>query len=202
MNLIVFSSVLNALLHALHAESFADMSFWTEEELYEMAAEAARMLGQTGVLVARALFTITGGNAGYALPPLTLSTIHVSMDGRSLRGINVQELEALNSDWRSASDDEPTHFAADISGLQVVELYPAPTLSGEGALVRHFYPDVGGSFSTVVAPGVCGDFVRYSMLRDCRAKDGDGMMMDVAAHAGERAKLYRAVFDNYWTEAE
>jgi hypothetical protein len=202
MNLIAFVNIITALLPALNAASLADLVWWTEEELYEFAAEAARLLGSTGVLVDRRTFDVTGGNAGYSLATQTLSTIHVSLDGRSLRGINVQELDARNSDWRSATDDAPSHFATDIAGFQIVTLFPVPNLDGEGAVLRHFYPDVNSASSITVAPGVCGDYVRYEMLAAARAKDSDAMMPDVAAHAKARADLYRSIFANYWEPAE
>jgi hypothetical protein len=211
--MISYPDILEELLPALNASSYTDLVFWTQEELLEFAEEAARQLGALGVNVSRDDLAVYGGSSSFQMPARTLSVIHVSHEGRSLRGINVQELEARDSDWRTAADDEPTHFASDVAGVEILTLYPMPNDDGTGGVVRHHWqgpvwsplaPDSPLALisDTAPGPGIFGDYIRYRVIEKARERDGDGMMLDAAIHAGERCKLYAAIFGRYWEAAE
>jgi hypothetical protein len=200
MALIHYGTVITDLLPALNADTIANLSFWTEETLYEYADEAARLIGALGVWVDRQPITVSSGEGSYALPVRTLTVIHVSLAGTSLRGINVQELDARDSDWRNSSGTV-SHFAFDVSGFAILFLYKKPEAGGTAYVLRHTYFHAESSVSTARGAAVYNDFIKYRMLQKLRGHDGDGQMPDVAKHAAAMGDLYAEVFGRYWSEA-
>jgi hypothetical protein len=191
-----------ALYSALNATSAADLLFWTPAELEQYADEAAEALGRAaGVFVERDTATVTAaGTPHYATPGRHLSTLHVSLAGRSLRPVSVDELEAKDSAWRTASGTI-SHWARDAAGLGTITLYRVPDLAAALAVVYHSYPDVSAG-APIDAPAVLGDYLYFSAIEAARGREGQAAMPEVAQAAGRHAEVYRDLFQRYFGGAQ
>jgi hypothetical protein len=199
--MIAFGNVITESYGPLNADSPDTLSFWTLDELVEFAADAARDLAQSGMFVDRQVLTVQANSAGVLLPMLTLSIVHVSLNDGSLRPITFEELEALDSGWR-ATAGTVSRWALSISGEGILTLYKIPQSGSTGSVIRHTYPLPDSLSYTFRGSQVFGDHVLYRVLQKARSVDGDGLMPDAAAQCSAVADLYKAVFAQYWPQAE
>lgn len=184
----------------LNALDMSDLVFWSEAELYDQAEEAARRLGRAGLFVRRDPIPTLAASPGYQLPAETLAIVHVSIDGASLRPINVQELEALDTAWRAGTAGTVSYWAADVSGVGSLYFYRAPAAPGSATVVRHAVP-VTASGAQERASLVFADALHFDVLAAARRRDGSGRMPDAAETAVLLTGIYADLFARSWEGA-
>jgi hypothetical protein len=201
-----FQLILAELYPKLNATDATDLVYWTDAELYQWADEAAKRLARKfGVFVERdASTTIVLGTAIYNLPARHISTIHASIAGAALYPNNVQELEALDSDWvRTAGATDS--FLNDNEGTATIRVYPTPdaTITGSLALIFHRFPVTiaAGTFELVV-PLALQEYFTWLMLAEARRKESDASMPEVADHFAARVDLMESVIRSYWGDSQ
>jgi hypothetical protein len=187
--------IVRELLPALNACDVSDLVFWSEEDLYRYADEAAKQLARTaGVFAADASPSFTSGEN--ALPTGAIAAVHV-FAGSSLRPATVRELEALDATWKTTTGT-PARFVQDI-GLGQMRLYPAPASPISGKLIYHAEPATVTTGSTEIAdaPSQASFYFAWGVLSRARSAEGEAQMTDVAAHFQERATLFETVAAAY-----
>lgn len=196
------TAAVDAVMPALNAASPEELVYWTEDELYEWADEAAKRLARfAGGFVERDTATaVVGGTAVYAVPARHVSTIHAGIDGRALRAASVQEIEAGDTTWPETAGS-PVRWIADGEGTEKLRLYPKPTAGGALELVFHRYANVQKGAAIVLAPGCLREYFTFAVLAEARGKESKMAMPDIAQWARGMAGLYEEVCRQYWGEA-
>ena len=192
--------VLQRLLPALGCYRMADLTHWTEEELYEYADEAVKRLARgVGMFTERdATTTVVGGTATYPTPTRHLSTIHASLGGANLQPAKVRELEALDATWQDTSGT-PDRYVPDFQGTEQVRLYKKPAAGGTLVFLLYQYPaEVAQGSPTLTAPSPLEDYLTWAILAQARAKEGDAAMPEVAEHAAQRVKQFDQLCAAQW----
>jgi len=195
--------VIQRLLPSLNVYRIADLTHWTEEELYEYADEAVKQLARTlGLFVERSPVTVSGGTALYSAPSRHLDTIHASLGGANLRPAKVRELEALDATWQGSSGTVD-RYVPDFQGTEKIRLYKTPAAGGTLAVIYHQYPaEVSQASPTLTAPSVFEDYLHWAILAQARAKEGDAAMPEVAKHAAERQSQFKELIADMWGTAQ
>lgn len=196
--MIAIGQLVEAVAPALNAAATADLIWWSAASLYDWAGEAlVRICQLSGAMVERTDIPVAAGSAAYPLPPRHLAVRHVSLDGAALRPANVAEMRAFDPAWDSTAGPV-ARWLTDVQGLDTLTLHKIPQQPGTLSIVFGTHPPEVDAGSLVSMPAVCGDYVRYSVLREARRAHGHGQMTDVAAHCTERMKLYEGIFGSYW----
>jgi hypothetical protein len=195
--------VIQRLLPALGVYRVADLTHWTEAELYRYADEAVKRLARNlGLFAERDAVTVAGGTALYATPTRHLDTIHASLGGANLRPAKVRELEALDATWQGTAGavEKYTH---DFQGTEHIRLYRTPSAGGTLALVFRQYPaDVSQASPMLAAPSVFEDYLTWAILAQARGKESDAAMPEEAKHAAERQAQFEELIRQHWGEAQ
>jgi len=194
------SDVLKSLLPALQAESFNQLDFWTETELYQFADEAAKRLArEVGGFIVRSSFAVVANTAEYSVPARHMATIRVSLAGEALSVSNFEEIDALDEDWPTTAADycdrvfHPT--------LETLRLYPIPNteVSGSVAIVFARYPaEITAAAAIVSAPLCLRDYFTWSVLAAARERESEAAMPEVAQWLGGVVGLYTQMMKGYW----
>lgn len=195
------------LYPALNASGAADLVFWTEADLYEWADEAAKRLArvQGGFVDWDDSITVAEGVPTYNLAAGHLSTIHVSLDGRTLRPATVQELEARDGTWVETESDTVTRWLQDGEGTERIRLWPTPGAAAgvDLLLIEHRLPETITAEAAVVQAPLClRDYWPFYVLGEARGKEGKAAMPEVAEWCGEMTQLYERVCREYWGGAQ
>jgi len=195
--------VIEDLIPSLGAAGYSDLVFWEETELYDLADELVQRLARnTGLFVARSTVSVTADNPTYNLPARHISTVHASLGGGELREATAEELEALDSAWRTTADT-PERITRSEQGLGQLRLYPKPIADGTLALIFHRYPaTISPANRWLSAPLVMAEYFTYGILAEARRKEGEAAMPEVAAHLDERLALMEEVIRAYWGVAQ
>lgn len=199
---------LSVLLPVLHATSFANLVFWTEADLYNLADEAGQRLARAcgGFVERDASTAIVPGTASYALPARHLSTIHVALGNTVLQPTNAYEREARDPAWESDTDDNVTHFLQDAGeGVERIRVFPLPGAGASGnlAVVHHAYPaTISTGQKTVAAPECLRDYFTFAVMASALGQESEGAMPEVAKWADGVVQLLHDVVRDYWGESQ
>lgn len=190
------TSLITELLPALNAANTIDLVWWTTDELYNYADETVKHLARRA-----AVFTdfdsLSAGAGEIANPSGALALLHAASDGASLRSATVAELEALDPGWQTTAGT-PKRWTVDL-GLGSMRVYPSPASAVQLERIYHANPPaVTFGTPSVAGPAALDGYVAWGILGRARAKEGESMLADVAAHASEHLKLYERVFTAYW----
>lgn len=198
----VAGSVTDAI-YRLGFQSAADLaaSGWIGvDELYAFADDAAKKLAyETGVFVTYDdSITAAAETAVYLLQTSNVFTLYVWLNGVPLRITRVAELEALDGNW-PATVGPTTRCAFDAGSAGTISLYPSPSAGGALQQVCQEYPGTVALGSSLIdMPSVAQDYFTYAMLAGGRGKESEAAMPEMAAHYGERLKMYEQVFEHLW----
>jgi hypothetical protein len=169
----------------LNARSAADAIFWKEADLYISIDEALeRLASRAGVFVEYDQSLTTALSTGdYNLPASHIRTIQADLNGKVLRARNVPELEALDSQWPTATAAEPKAFMLDTKGLQRLTLYPAPSAPfaslAIGLTMIKLPTTVSIANAILSAPPALQEYFTYSAIADARSKESPASMDEV-----------------------
>jgi hypothetical protein len=192
-------------------ESAADMAaaaWLAPSEPYQFADDAVKRLARTTALFLTydASIAVTPPTSTYALPAPRAFTesAWLNYGGGSnpiqqLRPTSTADLWALDAGWVNAGGS-PARISFDAAGPSNAVLYPAP---GAGAatlwqIMGLVPPTIASGASTLQVPAVVADYITCAIIAGARSKESDSAMPEVAAHLGERMRLYEAVFQSYW----
>jgi hypothetical protein len=193
--------VIADILPALGASSLADLDWASNTELNQWADEAVKRLShRCGVFVERDTSNVTELNSSqYPVPQGHIDTIHVTLNGLSLRATTVAELEALDAAW-AVTQGPVTRFSMEADGTSFITLYMVPVVVGEPlAWIFHQFPPVAITGGTIVdVPSPVGDYLAYAMVGEARRKESDRAMPEVAEHCDQMLALMEEVASAYW----
>ncbi|MFH1110985.1 MAG: DUF6682 family protein [Planctomycetota bacterium] len=187
----------------LNSEDAANLIHWTEAELIEWANQGQRDLARRFAMwVERDTANITGiGTTDYVLPTRHLSTIHVTLGGRSLRAVNVRELEALSATWTTDAcmgAGTPSRYCQDVSGTTTIRLYKIPNGVEVLAILHHEYPTDLAVATEPDMPSAVADWLFFRMVAEARGKESDGSMPEAAKFCRDVQGIYEQAFAGYW----
>jgi|GEM_PF-2520555 hypothetical protein len=196
--------VLDGLLPTLHADNFADLTFWSKADLIEWCDEGLKRLARLAAwnVEQNSSITTKNGVASYPLPERQDATLYVSLGNPGvtpLRPAAMIELEARDSTFMTDTGT-PDHWYEDGQGDNV-GLTPVPTTAGAVTLVMSAWPvalDAAQVNTLVQAPAAFAGYLTFYVLGQCYSKEGPVEMSDVAAHCASRCQMYEALFIHYF----
>jgi hypothetical protein len=193
------SDAISALYPKLGGTSAADITGWTDAELYAWMDEASDCFARKfGGWVERDTSRSTAaGVSSYAAPARHIGTRHVTAGGAILRASSVADLEALDPDWRTAPGP-PKRWTLEAAGLANLVLYPVPVAITPLAILFFTYPETVTSGSTLAGPTPMQDYFSYCVLAEARSKEGQGTMPEIAARLKPLIGVYEAAFARYF----
>jgi hypothetical protein len=199
------ADVLAEACDALNAAALtdADLTFWTVDQLYEFADEAAERMARTAaVFVARdSGNTLATANAVYPAPERHVAVIRLTVAGVALIPSSSRELEALSDDWTNDAGT-PARWIADWQGHDQVRVHPTPAAADDGKtleiLLAHYPAAITADSPTVAAPRVFGDYLAARVVAEARRREGDGGLPEVADALDREADLYEQIARSYW----
>ncbi len=199
------ATVMADLLPLLNVSQAADLTFWTETELYGYADETARRLARSvGLWVERdASRAIVAGTGSYSLPARHISTVHVSIGTHSLQPASIQDIEALDDVWTQTSG-EPYCYIQDGAGCETLTLYPKPAAGASGnigVIHRQYLAGIAMGSPLFSAPIAISEYLTFSMLASARGKESKAAMPEVAGWAAEMCRMFEQAAQGYWGEA-
>lgn len=196
--------VVGDLWAPLNARSAADSVFWTEAEMYQWIDEAVQRFArkhQAFVLYDQTVVTAAGVK-DYALPAGQLVTIQADVNGKTLRARNVQELEALDSGWPTATAAEPQAFVQDTQGVERMTIYPAPSVPfaslNVGLAISKLPATISVSTAILAAPPILQEYFTFSALTAAREKESQGPMDEVSKWLRSVTDLIDQVAEGLW----
>jgi len=193
-------------LFRVGAQSWTDLDWCTEAEIYGYFDEAAKRLAELGLFVESEATPIFANQAAYALPAPWLDSIHVSVNNAQCRPASAAELLALDATWPALvcePGQTPTRYSMDAAQLGTIVLYGMPSGGGAIASIDHVaLAAITPSNTLAPIPAACSDYFLYFAIQRARGKESDYAMPEVAAGAGEMVALFEAVFTAYWGNVE
>ena len=196
--------VLDAILPTLHADTVANLTFWTESQLYEWMDEALKRLARvTGIFVGRDVSQATvPGQSSYTLPYNHVSTYHVSLGAAPLRPANTLELEMRNPIYRIASADAenpPSHWYEDLEGNKAIGITPVPVAVAPVNLIVAAWPTMIPAAGAIVqAPQLVAQYVAFFVIHMALSGEDEAAAPDVASAAKSMCDLLEQTFKSYW----
>ena len=192
------TAVIDNLLPSLHAAVRADLSPWSEGDLVQWMDEGLKRLARlVALFVVRDTGTSTAaGVATYALPANHVATLHVSVNGVTLRSGNMAELEARDPAFRTMAGI-PDHWYEDLIGLATLGLTPVPNTAQTIGTVYASWPDaldVAKTQTMVSAPSPLKGYLAMQVLAEAYGREGDMEMPDVAQHCKARMRMYEQIW--------
>lgn len=194
------STVISGNLAALNAASTsdADLQFWTSSSLLRFGYDAAeRLARKVPAFCQRGTISVVAGTAEYNHAARHIATIHVSNGGYSLRPATVEELDALDDEWRTYAD-YPERYIEGIGGTKQLRLHPTPIVNATAAVIYQEYPQ---ETTTIAAPAVLAEYFRLAILAEARGGEGKGAMPEVARWLREFVGILDQVAAGYWGAA-
>ncbi len=169
----------------LNARGPADAIFWTEDELYKWIDEAVQRFARKhgSFVVYDSTVTAATGTANYPLPASHVRTYQADLAGKILRARNVQEMQALDSRWTTATPAEPKAFLEDTQGLTQITLAPPPSVAFNAAAVgltmAQLPATVSKATAILAAPPVLREYFTFYALAEARLKESNASMDEV-----------------------
>ena len=200
------TTVIDALLPALHADSRADLTFWNESDLINWMDEGLKRLTKVcGVFVEiDASNTTSNGLATYPLPERHDATLYVSLGTAPLRPASMIELEMRDAGFQTTAGT-PDHWYEDGQAWNV-GLSPVPSFASGSAgkvlsLIMTAWPptlDTGKQNVLVQAPAPLAGYLTMYVLAKAYGREGESEMPDVAQHCQARCQMYEEIFAKYY----
>jgi hypothetical protein len=195
-------ALLTALLPDLHADSFADLTFWTEDDLIQWTDEACKRLARVSMTFVERDTSITtaGGTAIYSLPSRQVATLHISLGISPLRPAAVIDLEARDESFQS-TPGTPDHWYEDDIMLGTVGLVPVPTAAAALPTICAVYPpdvDVAQDNTLVQAPAPLAGYLAFSVLAKAYGEEGESEQPELAKHCRARVQMYEQICQQYY----
>jgi hypothetical protein len=195
------TAVIAGLLPALHADSVANLTFWSQADLVNWMDEGLKRLARVaGVFVERdTSITTANGTATYALPERQDTTLYVSLGTAPLRPASMLELEMRDSGFQS-TPGTPDHWYEDGQGWNI-GLSPVPTGAATVAMIMAAWPptlDTGQVNTLVQAPAPLAGYLTMYTLAKAYGREGESEMPDVARHCAGRCEMYEQIFQKYY----
>lgn len=196
--------VVGDLWAPLNARSQADAVYWTEAELYEWIDEAVKKFARRhgAFVVYDTTLTTAAAVQNYDLPATHLNTIQADLNGKVLRARNVQELEALDSGWPTATPAEPKAFVQDTQGVTRLTVYPAPSVPFQslpiGLAMAQLPATITAATAILAAPPALREYFTFSALAEARAKESQASMDEVADWLRSITGLIEQVAEGLW----
>lgn len=197
------STVITALLPALHSDTIADLYFWSQADLIQWLDDAVKRLARkAGVFVERSTSALSSaGIATYSLPADCVAVLHQSYLTTPLRAAGMIELESRDPDYRT-TPGTPDHWYEDQLGDYTIGFSPVPVNTGDSmpiiytALAPNL--DVELINTLVTAPVPLAGYLAMSVLGEAYGREGEMEMADLAAHCKGRVAMYEAMMAEYY----
>ncbi len=198
-------ALLGELWAPLNATGPIDAVFWSATDLLQWFDEAKNRLARTcGVFVRYDTTTETVSDQGpYSLPADHASTLQVDLAGAVLRPRTIQQLEALDDSWPSATGT-PAAFIQAVDGDPELTLYPAPTAASQAVgIVEHSIPAaVQLSNALLSVPIPVREYFRFYALGEARAKESKSQMQETAQWFKGLTGMLEQAITGYYGGAE
>lgn len=194
--------ILDEALWSLHASSRADLVFWTEAELIQFLDYSVRRLAtKVAVFIGRSTGVTIASTAAVALPTEHIATIHVSVNGVSIRPACTMELEARDEDYLT-TEGTPDAWYEDLLGSGVIGLAPVPdAVYTMTEIYSGWQPQLDKLQPLVAGPPPLKAYLTMCLLAECYGKEGEMEMPDVAAHCRGRVAMYEEMMQAYYGAA-
>ncbi len=184
---------------ALGSADGSDLVFWTTGALSRFAYDAGDSLARRVPFMAlRTTLSVVAGTAEYSLPARHVGTIHVSVAGYSLRPTSVEELDALDDDWRTY-EDYSERYIEGLGGEKKVRLHPKPIVTATGHIAYTEHPS--DDSTTLAVPHALKEYFRLAIIAGARGSGDKGSMPEVAAWCTRVMGLMEQVAAGYWSAA-
>lgn len=198
------NQILDALLPDLHADSYANLTFWAKPQLVQYLDDAAKQLSRNSLLfVERSTIQSTvAATATYPLPLRHNATLHISFDTTPLRPATTIELEARNPAFQTTPGN-PDHWYEDDLSITSVALAPVPTTAAPLPMICAMYPpdlDTGQVNTLLQAPAPAAIHLSYFVLAKAYGSESETEEPDLANHAGAMVAMLEQVFAHLWGE--
>ncbi len=193
------AQVIDEALWSLHAASRADLVFWTETGLIQWLDEAVKRLASiAGVFIGRSVTLTAPGSATSALPLQHIATLHVTVDGVSIRPANTMELEARDTAYQT-TQGTPDAWYEDLLGAGVLGLAPVPDSELPLAEIYEGWPTALDAGQTMVAaPAPFKGYLAMCLLAEAYGTEGELEAPDIAAHCRGRVAMYHELMQSYY----
>lgn len=194
------------IIGSLNVASLAELTDWTEAELFQYAEEAFHDIGGRYLLIAAfdATTALVADQAIYPVPDQHIVTLYAAADGVRLEAAGVAEMEALDDDWEeAASAAAPTRWIGNALGLAFLRVYPPKNAAGILTLIFQMHPPdmpvpATGEPLEIKMPAPIGDYLATKSLEAARRRQGDGQMLDAAQALNNLGTIYEKVMQAYW----
>lgn len=195
------TAVIDGMLPTLHADSRADLTFWSEADLINWMDEGLKRLARVaGVFVERdTSISTANGTTDYALPERHDTTLYVSIGAAPLRPASMLELEMRDAGFLTTTGT-PDHWYEDGQGWNV-GLCPVPISVANVGLVMLCWPptlDVSKTNTLVQAPAPIAGYLAMYTFAKAYGREGESEMPDVAQHCEARCAMYEQIFAKYY----
>lgn len=187
----------------LNAANSADAVFWTEAELYAWIDEAVGYLAEAAPVFVEydvGLTAVTAQGA-YTQPADFIATLQADLNGAVLRARNVQQLEALDDSWLTASGS-PEAFILDTQGEDQIRLYKLPVSADNGHVIGQVMQvspaTVNAANAILAAPTCMREYMTFYALAEARSKESHAQMPEIAAWFRGLVKMMDQAIAGYW----
>lgn len=204
--MISVADVITELYDCLNAASADDLQFWSVDDLYAYASEAAQKLARTAaIFVAQASVAVTGGTAVYANPDRHVALLAFAIGGLRLQPSSARQMAARSTAWEADVCDagkSPTHWVTDIKGHDWFRLWPQPLTDTTLEITLAQFPaEITADSPSLAAPAIVGDYLADRIQAEARRQEGVAAMPEVARSIDQEAALLEQAFAGYWGAA-
>jgi hypothetical protein len=166
---------------------------WTSDEMLNYLNNAEKIfLQKTGVLKIDATVTSVPGTVIlYDRPANTMDIDRISFNGKPLRRQTSWDLERENRNWRATPNGSPSYWHEDHLANSQFELDKRPAAGGIIRVIADYLPDPYTSISTgnIHLKDSWEPYLRWKVLSQALARDGDNQDLGRSRYAHERFKM-------------
>lgn len=197
--------VVGDMWQPLNAQGPSDAIFWTEQQLYEWVDEAVKRFARkhAAFVVYDTSLSSAINTANYNLPAGHLVTFQADLNGFYLRSRNVQEMEALDSQWTTAAGSTPQAFLEDTKGLLQLTLYPPPDVAHSGLPIGLAMATTPANVTKVAAillgPPILQDYFKFYALAEARTSETNASMDEVGAWYRQLVDQLDQIAEHLWS---
>lgn len=198
------TSVLDNLLPDLHADSYANLTFWSQAQLIGFMDQAAKQLSRACMMFTErdTSKTTIPGTATYALPARHNATVHVSLNATPLRPSTTIELEARDPLWQT-TQGTPDHWYEDDVNVSTIGLAPVPNAAASLPMVCSVYPpdlDTAQVNTLLQAPAPVAIYLSFFVLGKCYGMEGESEEPDLGQHCMAQVAMFEQLWMHYYGE--
>lgn len=197
------SQVKADLTTLLHATGDNDLVWWSGDELYDAIDSAAQSLAEsTQLLGASYLQGLQDQVGAYIVGLRPLACRAVIADGRAIVESPVEDLEALNPNWREWEDTVPERFALDAEQRGTLRVVPKASSASTGKVLQTLYrqapPEINSGATALDYPGALSECLLWSALAGVLSKEGKGARPEMVQACQGMADLMTAAAKEYY----